>query len=58
LREGFSEEYGERNLERMMDQLLSGRLAVEILGNGFHDREVILVSADEAHLKLERMEET
>jgi ATP-dependent Clp protease ATP-binding subunit ClpA len=56
LRKGFSEEYGARKMERVVDQLLSGRLAVEILGNGFHDREVILISADETHLKLERME--
>jgi len=56
LRKGFSEEYGARNLERVVDELLSGPLADEILGNEFNGREVILVSADEMHLKLERME--
>ena len=45
LREGFSPEYGARNLERMMDHLLGGPIAEKILGGSVSGSQVIRISA-------------
>jgi ATP-dependent Clp protease ATP-binding subunit ClpC len=48
--EGFSPEYGARNLERVMDRLLGGPLAEAILGGEKPVANALRVSVDRAHL--------
>ena len=48
--EGFSPEYGARNLERVMDRLLGGPLAEAILGGEKPVANALRVSVDRGHL--------
>jgi ATP-dependent Clp protease ATP-binding subunit ClpC len=53
LREGFSPEYGARNLERVMDRLLGGPIAEMILSGKTKDKRVIRISVIGDRLQFE-----
>jgi len=50
LREGYSPEYGARNLERVMDRMLGQRLANYLLAADRGQLGLIRVSADQSGL--------
>jgi len=52
LREGFSEEYGARNLERVVDRMLGTLIAEAVLGGKISDRENVRVMAKGRRLLL------
>ena len=55
LREGFSEEYGARNLERVMDRMLGSLVAEALLSGNLKAGQVVRVVANGTALLL-RME--
>ncbi len=54
VREGFSKEYGARNLERVLDRLLGTLIAEALLGGEISDREEVRVMAKGSMLLLHR----
>jgi ATP-dependent Clp protease ATP-binding subunit ClpC len=52
LLEGFSEEYGARNLERVVDRMLGTLIAEALLGGKISDKEEVRVMAKESMLLL------
>jgi len=53
LREGYSPEYGARNLERVMDRLLGGPIAEKILDGKATVERVIRVSVSGTRLEFQ-----
>ena len=54
LREGYSLEYGARNLERVMDRMLGGPIAEKILGGKTTGERVIRVSVSGDRLEFHK----
>ena len=52
LREGFSEEYGARNLERVMDRMLGTLIAEALLSGKITDRQVVRLTRDGCRIQL------
>jgi ATP-dependent Clp protease ATP-binding subunit ClpA len=52
LREGFSEEYGARNLERVMDRMLGTMIAEALLGGKITTGQTIRVKVEGVSLRL------
>lgn len=52
LREGFSEEYGARNLERVVDRMLGSLLAEELLGGVFAAGGTIRLHAVDGEIRI------
>jgi ATP-dependent Clp protease ATP-binding subunit ClpC len=56
LEKGFSDQYGARNLERVVDQMLGNLIAEALLAGGIHAGQIMKIIANAENLRIDNLE--